>query len=242
MFKYLLLQSIEATAYVFSAFDSGTKEPTAERCKLAIKSYNKQASQVWSREKENTVPRRHLCSAIYEQELLGLRRSVEVRDLRPVPKEAVKAMDGVFKAHYRSLAEYLVFGRLDDVSQLVNRSYAEHLASTLGAIDSRYEARAILCLHPLDGRGCALPLMTEASVEAMWEVCESYFYTVQLKAVSSKLAAVKRTLRSLSALCVDGAFPGSDRHAGKPLHLHHALVLPPKRWSTQESVFRSKLA
>jgi hypothetical protein len=242
MFKYLLLQSIETTAYVFSTFDSRTKEPTTEECKLAIKTYNKQARQVWSQEKESIVRRRHQCSAIYEQEILSLRRSVEVGDFRPMPEKVAEKMDDIFKATYHSPAEYLAFGRFDDISYLANGSYARHASSALGAIDSRYEARAVLCLSPLEGRGGSLPLMTKASVDAMWEVCESYFYAVQLKVVSTKPAVAKRTLRSLSALRVDGTFPGSDQRAGILLHVRHALVLSPERWSAQKGVFCCKFA
>ena len=171
-----------------------------KQCKKAIEAYNMRAKQVCRREKENFMRRKQECSTIYEEELERLCRTTEVKDIEPVPKEAATKMDTIFKMHYRNLPDRLLLGRLDEISQLVNTAYAKHVAEALGKIDPRYEARAILCLHPLYGRGAALPLMTETSVEAMWEVCESYYYTVQLDTVSSTPAVVKQTLRCLSAL------------------------------------------
>ena len=171
-----------------------------KQCKKAIEAYNTRAKQVCRREKENFMRRKQECSTIYEEELERLCRTTEVKDIEPVPKEAATKMDTIFKMHYRNLPDRLLLGRLDEISQLVNTAYAKHVAEALGKIDPRYEARAILCLHPLYGRGAALPLMTETSVEAMWEVCESYYYTVQLDTVSSTPAVVKQTLRCLSAL------------------------------------------
>ena len=203
MFKYLLLQSVETTAYVFSKFDSETKGPDVQRCKMAIRTYNTEAKQVWLQKDLNFTRRRHQCSAIYDQMFLGLRRSIEVGDFQPVPKEAPERLDAIFKAHYRSLSDYTLFGRLDEETQLVNRAYALQVTNALREIDRRYGARAILCLSPLYGRGAALPLMTEASVDAMWEVCQSYYYNAQLNAVSSTPVVLKQIPIPLPALYVD---------------------------------------
>lgn len=188
MFKYLLLRSLENTEYVFSTFKPTTEEPTVEECEKAIKAYNARAKRVWSQEAD-FMRRRHRCSAIYEQQVLALRPTQD-RYSTSIPKHAVQEMDAVFKANYKTLAERLLLGRLDEIPQVINAVYAKQVASALGQIDKRYEARAILSLHPLYGRGTPLPLMTEESVEAMWQVCQSYYYTVQLNAVSCMPALV----------------------------------------------------
>ena len=171
-----------------------------KRYQKAIEVYNTKAKRVHRKEKEDFMRRKRECSAVYEQELEHLRDPVEVRDFLPVPEEAATEMDNVFKALYRSPGERLLIGRMDEMSQLVNTAYATQVAAALAKIDARYHSRAILCLHPLYGRGAALPLMTEASVEAMWEVCESYYYTVQLGAVSLTPAVAEQTLRCSSVL------------------------------------------
>ena len=208
MFKYLLLESVENTACVFSALDSTTKEPTVGECEKAIKTYDAQARRVRLREETDFMRRRRRCSAIYKQELLPLRRAPSFYSTA-IPKQAVQEMDAIFERHYKSLTERLLLGRLDDIAREVNTAYAVEVAEALGKIDIRYKARAILTLRPLYGRGAPLPLMTKASVEAMWEVCLSNYYTVQLKAVSPASAVVERTLRPFSASQLDRAFPRS---------------------------------
>ena len=200
MFKCLLFQSIENTAYVFSGTHPRVKNPPLKQCQKAIEVYNTRVQRVHRKEKEDSARRKQRCSAIYTEQFQDLRHPVEVRNLLPVPNEAVTEMDDVFEAHYRSLGECLLFGRMDEMSQLVNTAYAKQVAKALGKIDLRYQTRAILCLHPLYGKGAALPLMTHTSVEAMWNVCESYYYTVQLKTVSPTPAMAERTLRSSSVL------------------------------------------
>jgi hypothetical protein len=193
MFQYLLLQSVQNTASVFAEFKSPTEEPAVADCKEAIEAYNAQAKQVWSEEGRNFMRRRARCSAIYEERLLALRPAQVGFPPGSIPKEVLQELDRIFKAHYKTLTERLLLGRLDDIPRVVNTAYVEQVARALGHIDSRYESRVLLSLYPLYGRGAPLPVMTEASVEAMWEVCESHYYTVQLNAVSSTHAVVERS-------------------------------------------------
>jgi len=63
--------------------------------------------------------------------------------------------------------------------------YGVAVAKALGKIDQQYEARAVVHLWKRYGRGALLPLVSMALAKAMWEVCSSGFYHLQIRMVSS---------------------------------------------------------
>ena len=184
MFKFLLFQSVETTAFIFSKYDGKYRRAITEECKNSVASYNKQAEQIWNNKALSFTARRRKCSVIYDHTVLIHRYSINPQNFLPVPKTVAQTLDGIFKAVYSSADKYILLGRLDEMARLVNGEYAKEVITALAKVDPKYEAHIHLCLGPSYGRGGALPLMTESFVEAMWEVCESHFYGVQLGAVS----------------------------------------------------------
>jgi hypothetical protein len=180
MFKFILLRAVQITAQVFSDADV----LDAKRCQKILKEYNVRAKRVWGREGVSFFIRRRECKAI-NMELLGeLDKFPKASEFKQVPADAAEVLDSIFKKHYSSGNLCLLFGSTDDRALDLQDAYGLSIAKALKKLDERYEARAHLHLRKRYGRGAPLPLLSKASVEAMWDVCSSYFYYIQIKTVS----------------------------------------------------------
>ena len=179
MFKFVLLRAVQTTAQVFCDVDVRS----ARRCREVVEEYNRQAEPVWKKEGADFLLRRRECKVLHSKLLGEVDRFPGTSEFRPIPQKAAAVLDSIFKAHYKSEEQFLLFGRTDDRSLEVQDSYGLAVAKALGKLDKRYEARAHLHLRKKYGRGAPLPLLSMASVEAMWETCTSYFYRIQIRTV-----------------------------------------------------------
>jgi hypothetical protein len=187
MFKFVLLRAVQTTAQVFCDVDVRS----ARRCREVVEEYNRQAEPVWKKEGADFLLRRRECKVLHSKLLGEVDRFPGTSEFRPIPQKAAAVLDSIFKAHYKSEEQFLLFGRTDDRSLEVQDSYGLAVAKALGKLDKRYEARAHLHLRKKYGRGAPLPLLSMASVEAMWETCTSYFYHIQISTVSFAVEVVR---------------------------------------------------
>ena len=93
----------------------------------------------------------------------------------------------------------LLFGCTDEKALEVQDGYGVAVAKALGKIDQRYEARAVVHLQKRYGRGAPLLLLSMALAEAMWEVCSSGFYHLQIRMVSSDTEEIGMNAKSYSS-------------------------------------------
>ena len=186
MFKFVLLRAIQTTVRVFS----DAKVPGVRHCKQLVKDCNLEAEVLWKREGADFLARRAQCKAIHGRYFRELDQFPTSKEMQPVPPEAAAVLDSIFKKHYKTTELCLLFGRTEDKALDVQDAYGLSIAAAMRKIDSRYESRANLHLRKRYGRGAAMPLLSMASVEAMWEVCSSYFYRVQIRTVSGAVATI----------------------------------------------------
>ena len=187
MFKFVLLRAVQTTVQVFSSADV----PNAKCCKEILEDYNRQAKRVWDQKGVDFSVRRRECNAIQAKLLGELDKFPDLPEVEPVPPKAAAVLDLIFKKHYNSEELCLLFGRTDDKALEVQDGYAVSIAGALRRVDRRYEARANLHLRKRYGRGAPLPLLSMDSVEAMFEVCTSWFYHSQINTVSLAVGTVK---------------------------------------------------
>jgi hypothetical protein len=146
--------------------------------------YNRRAKPVWENEDRGFARRQWDCAMIKDELLSDFYGHPTYSELLPVPRIVARDLDSIFCQHYRSTEMFLLFGRTDDDALEVQDNYGLSVATALGKIDQRYEARAHLCLRKMYGRGAALPLLGVASASAMWHTCNSYYYRQQIATVS----------------------------------------------------------
>lgn len=180
MFKYVVYRSLLTTVRVFCKVDAAT----VRRCKEAAEKYNQKAKPVWERKDKELLNRREECNTMERSFFCGLDKAPKILELEAVPEVAARMLDGLFLKHYKSEELCLLFGCMEDAALEVQDGYALSVANALGDINWRYEARTHLYLRKRYGRGAPLPLLSMASADAMWEVCMSYFYRVQISTVS----------------------------------------------------------
>jgi hypothetical protein len=184
MFKYVLYRALQTTADVFCDVET----PTLGQCQQVIDEYNQRAKLVWEREDRGFSKRQSDCAIIREDLLSEFCGRPAYDDFQPVPRSAVRELDSTFCQYYTSSEMFLLFGRTDDNALEVQDNYGLSVATALGKINPRYEARAHLYLRKMYGRGAPLPLLGVASASAMWIACNSYYYRQQIATVSSSIA------------------------------------------------------
>jgi len=187
MFKFVLLRAVQITAQVFS----DAEVPTVRECRRILEKYNREAKLVWEKEGVDFLDRRRECKAINAKFFRELDRFPRPSEIKPVPPKAAAVLDSVFKMNYTSDDLFLLFGRTDDKALEVQDAYGLSVASALRKLDERYEARANLYLRRRYGRGAPLPLLSMSSAEAMWEVCNSYYYVTQINTVGLAAGKIK---------------------------------------------------
>jgi len=191
MFKFVLLQAVQTTVQVFCDADI----LGARQCNRLLEDYNVEAKAVWEREEDDLLARRRECKAISKKVFGEVDGFPAGSEIRPVPRNAAAVLDSIFKAHYNSEKKRLLFGRADEKALEVQDRYGVAVAKALGKIDQRYGARATLHLRKRYGRGAPLPLLSMASAEAMWEVCSSGFYRLQIRTVSSNIKEIEQNTK-----------------------------------------------
>lgn len=181
MFKYLLIRSFRTGIFIFS--DEGA--PPVDHCKRKVEEYNSAAELLW-RSPAKLFNRQQACEGL----LSIAAPELKLADTLP-PKENHKCfpasieeeLDKIFHQHYDTVDKYFLFGRADDEAYKVQDAYALAVASLLGCLDDRYEARVHLCLRATYGHGAPLPLLSGSSITAMWEVCREQYYQSQISLV-----------------------------------------------------------
>lgn len=186
MFKFVLLRAVQTTAQVFSTGDV----PNPECCRDMIKDYRKEAERVWWQKGVDYSVKRRECSRIGKSYFSELDEFPLEEELRPVPAEVAATLDTLFNAHYDREELHMLFGRGDYEALIMQEKYACGIATALGELDPQYEAKANIHLRPRLGKGAPLPLLSKASMDAMWKVCCSDYYIIQIKTVSLAIMTV----------------------------------------------------
>jgi len=182
MFKYMLYRAMRTGIFVFNTGEA----PHLDQCKREMNNYNAKADLLW-KSGGRFSERRRTCENLLGMtapSLKHLNHVVLEDDLRRFPSSIENELNLIFQRHYDTEEKYMLLGRADNKAYKVQDGYAMEVAKLLEKIDDEYSLRAQLCLRKIYGRGAPLPLLSSASVEAMWEVCKSEYYKRQISLVS----------------------------------------------------------
>lgn len=186
MFKYMLYRAIRAEIIIFS----NREAPEPQQSRREVEEFNGRAELLW-KDSAGFSDRQRSCKRLLGMTVPSLKWvkwPVDDEDLRRFPGWIEKELNAIFRKHYNTWEKRLLFGRTEEEAYQVQDEYALSVAELLGKIDVRYESRVHLCLRKMYGRGAPLPMLSECSVEAMWEVCRDMYYTRQVSLVSSTKA------------------------------------------------------
>jgi hypothetical protein len=177
MFKYLLHRGLSCIQHIFNDQEA----PSAKRVQQAVAKVNLEAEAIWNRGELPFRTRFRECHRI-TLPALKLVFPASPGRYKGVGPSTWERLDGVFLKHYEN--SWLSIGWADDAAYEVQNRYMHDVADVLGLECEHFRSRAIALLGMVYGH-TAVPLLTKASVEAMWEICSSPFYKRQLSLVRS---------------------------------------------------------
>lgn len=179
MFKYVICRGLEDILVVFHSSDA----VPVQKIRKLVDQANRQAEPIWNDEERNFATRSAECNAILRpalvQNALGDQGS-----FNPLPISVAATLDDIFRKHYEHGNNCLSIGRAAEDAHNHQDAYAREAGRTLGLIRSSYESRTITSIGMAYGR-TSMPFLCISSVRALWQVCQSSFYTRQLSLVSS---------------------------------------------------------
>jgi hypothetical protein len=177
MFKHLINRGI---GDIFVIFKKSTSDSMPE-VRASLARANKAAAPVWNDSQRSFGDRRAKCEAIWKPVSDGI-LSAPRNTAGAMPSKIVWYIDEIFNKYYHS-ENYHLIGRADEESYGVQEQYANEVSARLASIKNEYGARALVCLGKAYGRS-SIPLLSESSVGALWDLCCTSYYQKQLSVVS----------------------------------------------------------
>jgi len=211
MFKCVLFRALQTTASVFSP----SVAPTPERSQELVEKYNLKAKPLWEGENLDLTKRQVECKKLYAGVVSGSYTPPGSRDLGVVPPLAAVRLDSVFLHHYGTFERCLLFGRTSNDALEVQEEYALAVVEILRAFNPQHEARAHLHLRKVYGKGAPLPLLSPASADAMWAVCDSHYYREQIAMVNPGVLFMVTNTADPSVSSTPGSNPFRRSHPSK---------------------------
>ena len=198
MFKYLLYRGMEDILIIFNH----SRAVRAEEIRADLLEANQKAELVWKDRTKTLSTRRAECIAILDP-VLRRNLSAESGEFFPVPLQVASGLDQIFAKHYKP-DSYLLIGKTDENAYTVQDLYADEVGILLGKVRRSYRSRAITRLGKAYGRS-SIPLLSMASVSALWQICQSDYYKGQLLLVGSSCSRVGRRVTDSQSSCTGGS-------------------------------------
>lgn len=178
MFKYVICRGLEDILIVFNT----AKAVPVSTMRGSIDQANAHAAPIWNDEGKSFAVRSAECKAILRP-VLKQNKFGDDGIFNPFPLSAATTLDEIFRKHYQP-STYLFMGRADKDALNLQDAYAREAGRALGLLRGSYESRTITSIGMAYGR-TSIPFLCMSSVSALWETCQTLFYTRQLSLVSS---------------------------------------------------------
>lgn len=179
MFKHLIFQGLTDISQVFTDAKAGGVGVV----KAHLAQANEDASPVWNSPKLHPLERLARCKEITDPvvELSGI-------DLKGnflgIPTRLIGRLNKAFQRYYKG-DQSLLIGQTHEEARGVQDQYGRAVARIVGEEDARFAARAIICFRKVHGR-TSMPLLTISSVQGLWQMCQTSFYTRVISLVSPR--------------------------------------------------------
>lgn len=224
MFKSLLTRGIEDILIIFN----DAPAPQATEVQENLDEANAIAAPLWNDDSKPLSARQTECRRILDPVIFAALAFKSGR-FYSVPVAMSEDLNKVFRKHYTS-DKFLLIGRNTEEAYNAQDAYAREVGRLLGTTKRRLQSRAIVRLGKAYGR-TSIPLLSMASVSALWQISKSSFYKRQLSLVSpvcwlaccptdSRLRSISgsnplqshRTCRMLDATTSPPCMPFSDHN------------------------------
>ena len=176
MFKYALIRGINDIRFMFN----NSEGPSLRYTRREIERANGVAEPVWLNRQKRRTARMADCRQI----LAPVLDRMPSHSIHPkIPDCLLKKLNAIFEQNYGGGEQYLLMGRAEDDAYAAQANYVDAVLRKLSSYHQFTKARVLTCIGKAYGL-TSVPILSTASVSALWQACKSEFYKRQLAMVS----------------------------------------------------------
>jgi hypothetical protein len=176
MFKYVLIRGINDIRFMFSS----KKGPSLREMRKDIEDANEDAKPLWQSRQKTRVARMAEC----RQKLAPVLSKMPSQAIHPkIPGCVLGRLNAIFQDNYGAGDRFLLIGRAEDDAYDAQANYVDAVLRHLSSYHQFIKARVLSCIGKCYGL-TSIPILSIASVNAIWKACRSEFYRRQLAMVS----------------------------------------------------------